>query len=125
MARVRCALRQSEWYAEVLHVRWSMQRLAYTLLILGVLGTLASGLGPVPLLRLFPAFPLAVLALLATLGCLSLFLRRVQRLEQAVSQTQAHSQELQAQFQGTSRHLETMTAEVQQCTQALHDLQQA
>ena len=102
-----------------------MQRLAYILLILGVVGSLISGLGAVPWLRFIPALPLTVLALVATLGCLSILLRRVQRLEQTVSQTQAHSQVLQAQLQDASGQLETMTAEMQQCTQALRDLQQA
>jgi tetratricopeptide (TPR) repeat protein len=102
-----------------------MQRLVDMLLILGVLGTLISALGAVPQLRFIPALPFAVLALVATLGCLSVLLRRVHRLEQAVSQTQAHSQGLQAQFQDASGHLETMTAAIQQYTQVLCDLQQA
>ena len=91
-----------------------MQRLAYMLLILGVLAALMSGLGSVPRLRFIPALPLAVLALLAMLGCLGFLVRRLQRLEQTVSQTQAHSQVLQAQLQDASGHLETMTAEAQQ-----------
>jgi len=102
-----------------------MQRLAYMLLILGVLGSLISGLGAVLRLWFVPALPLVVLVLLATLGCLSILLRRLQRLEQGMSQTQVHSQVLQAQFQDASGHLETMAAEVQQYTQALRDLQQA
>jgi tetratricopeptide (TPR) repeat protein len=102
-----------------------MQRLAYVLLILGVLGTLVSGVGYAPLLRFIPGIPLTALALFSTLGCLSILLVRLQRLEQAVSQTQAHSRTLHAQFQDASGRLETVIAEVQQCTQALHDMQQA
>ena len=85
-----------------------MQRLAYVLLILGVLGTLVSGVGYAPLLRFIPGIPLTALALFSTLGCLSILLVRLQRLEQAVSQTQAHSRTLHAQFQDASRRLETV-----------------
>ena len=102
-----------------------MQRLAYVLLILGVLGTLVSGVGYAPLVRFIPGIPLTALALFSTLGCLSILLVRLHRLEQAVSQTQEHSRTLHAQFQDASGRLETVTAEVQQCTQALHDMQQA
>jgi tetratricopeptide (TPR) repeat protein len=102
-----------------------MQRLAYVLLILGVLGILVSGMGYVLLVRLIPWIPLTALALLSTLGCLSILLVRLQRLGQAVSQTQEHSRTLHAQFQDAAGRLETVTAEVQQCTQALHDMQQA
>ena len=102
-----------------------MQRLAYVLLILGVLGTLVSGMGYAPLVRFIPGIPLTALTLFSTLGCLSILLARLHRLEQAVSQTQEHSRTLHAQFQHTSGHLETVTAEVQQCTQTLHDMQQA
>jgi tetratricopeptide (TPR) repeat protein len=102
-----------------------MQRLAYVLLILGVLGTLGSGVGYAPLVWFIPGIPLTALALLATLGCLSILLVRVHRLGQTVSQMQGRSQTLHAQFQDASARLQTVTAEVQQCTQALHDMQQA
>src|SRR5262245_58205179 len=102
-----------------------MQRLAYVLLILGGLGTLVSGVGYAPLVQFILWIPLTVLARLARLGCLSILLVRVHRLEQAVSQSQEHSRTLYAQFQDASGRLETVTAEVQQCTQTLHDTQQA
>src|SRR5262249_25966478 len=102
-----------------------MQRLAYMLVILGVLGTLGSGVGYAPLIRFITGIPLTALALLATLGCLSILLVRLHRLEQTMSQTQAHSLTLHAQFQDASGRLETVTAEVQQCTQALYTMQQA
>src|SRR5215475_4436874 len=102
-----------------------MQRLAYVLLILGVLGTLVSGAGYAPLVRFIPGIPLTALALFSTLGCLSILLVRLHRLEQAVSQTQEHSRTLHAQFQDTSDRLQAVTAEVQQSTQALLDMQQA
>src|SRR5206468_313543 len=84
-----------------------------------------SGVGYAPLVRFIPGIALTALALLATLGCLGILLVRLHRLEQAVSQTQEHSRTLHAQFQAASGRLETVTAEVQQCTQALHDMQQA
>jgi tetratricopeptide (TPR) repeat protein len=65
------------------------------------------------------------LALLSTLGALSILLVRLQRLEQAMSQTQEYAQRLHAQHQETFGRLETVTDEVQQCTQALYDVQQA
>src|SRR5437867_1202269 len=102
-----------------------MQRLAYVLLILGVLGILGSGVGYAPLVRFIPGIPLTALALLATLGCLSILLVCVHRLEQTVSQMQGHSRTLQAQLQDTSERLQAVTAEVQQCTPALQDMQQA
>src|SRR5437016_1465639 len=102
-----------------------MQRLTYVLLILGVLGTLVSGVGFAPLVQFIPGIPLAALALFSTLGCLSIILVRLQRLEQTVSQTQEEARTLHAQFQDASGRLETVTAEVQQCTQALQDMQQA
>src|SRR5712691_1844125 len=102
-----------------------MQRLAYVLLILGGLGALGSGVGYAPLVRFIPGIPLTALALLATLGCLSILLVRVHRLEQTVSQMQGHSRTLRAPFQDTSERLQAVTAEVQQCTQALQDMQQA
>ena len=102
-----------------------MQRLAHVLLILGEWGTLGSGVGYASLGWVIPVIPLTALALVAALGCLSILLVRVQRLEQTVSQIQGHSRTLQAQFQDTSEHLQAVTAEVQQCTQALQDMQQA
>jgi tetratricopeptide (TPR) repeat protein len=102
-----------------------MQRLAYVLLILGVLGALSSAMGYAPLVRFIPGISLTTLALLATLGCLSILLIRVHRLAQTVSQMRGCSRTLHAQFQDTSTRLQTVTAEVQQCTQALHDTQQA
>jgi tetratricopeptide (TPR) repeat protein len=102
-----------------------MQRLAYVLFILGVVGALVSGVGYTPLLRFIPGIPLTALALVSTLGCLGIVLIRLQHLEQAVSQTQVYTQTLHTQFQDASERLEMVTAEVQQCTQALHDLQQA
>jgi tetratricopeptide (TPR) repeat protein len=102
-----------------------MQRLVYVLLILGVLGTLVSGVGYAPLVRLIPGISFTALALFSTLGCLCILLGRLQRLERAVSQTQEHVQTLHAQFQDASGCLQTVTAEVQQCTQALHEMQQA
>ena len=102
-----------------------MQRLAYVLFILGVVGALVSGVGYAPLIRFIPGIPLTALALLSTLGCLGIFLVRLQHLEQAVSQTQAHTWTLHTQFQDASERLEAVTAEVQQCTQTLHDMQQA
>ena len=102
-----------------------MQWLAYMLFILGALGALVSGVGYAPLLRFIPGIPLTALALLSTLGCLGIFLVRLQHLEQAVSQTQAHTRTLHTQFQDASERLEAVTAEVQQCTQVLHDMQQA
>src|SRR6266700_2436988 len=102
-----------------------MQRLAYVLLTLGVLGTLGSAVGYAPLVQFISGIPLTALALLATLGCLSIFLVRVHRLEQTVSQMQGHSRTLQVQFQETSERLQAVTAEVQQCAQALLDMHQA
>jgi tetratricopeptide (TPR) repeat protein len=102
-----------------------MQRLAYVLLILGVLGTLGSGISYAPLVRFMSGIPLTTLVLLATLGCMSILLVRVHRLEQTVSQMQGRSRTLHAQFQDASERLQTVTAELQQCTQALHDMQQA
>src|SRR5262245_21567695 len=125
MAGVGGALPQIESYVGAINVRWSMQRLAYVLLILGVLGTLVSGAGYAPLERFIPGIPLTTLALFSTLGCLSILLVRLHRLQQAMSQTQEHSRTLHAQFQDASGRLETVTAEVQQYAQALHDIQRA
>src|SRR5207253_5480344 len=95
------------------------------LLILGVLGTLGSGVGYTPLAQFISGIPLTTLALLALLGCLSILLGRVHRLEQTVSQMQGHSRTLHAQLQETSERLQAVTAEVQLGTQALLDMQQA
>ena len=102
-----------------------MQRLAYVLLTLGILGTLAHGLGYAPLLRFIPGLPLSTLPLLLTLGCLGVLLGRLYRLEHAVSRTQEHHVALQAQCQDAAGRLETVAAEVHQLAQALHDMQQA
>jgi tetratricopeptide (TPR) repeat protein len=82
-------------------------------------------MGYAPLVRFMPGIPLTALALLATLGCLSIFLVRVHRLEQTVFQLQGRSRTLHVQFQDASERLQTATAEVRQCTQALQDMQQA
>src|SRR5215831_279459 len=102
-------LRQIAGYAGAIEVRWSMQRLAYVLLILGVLGALVSGIGYAPLVQSIPGMPFTALALLSTLGCLGIVLVRLQRLEQAVSQTQEHARTLHAQCQDATGRLETVT----------------
>jgi hypothetical protein len=94
-----------------------MQWLAYVLLVLGVVGTLGSGVGYTPLVRFISGIPLTALALFSTLGCLSILLVRLQRLEQTVSQTQAHARTLHTQSQDASGRLETVAAEIQECTQ--------
>ena len=101
-----------------------MRRLEYVLFMLGVLGTLASGLGYAPLARLTPGMLPTALPLLLTLGSLSVLLVRMHGLEHAVSQTQEHQEALQAQLHETSARLEAVTAEARQFTTALHDLQQ-
>src|SRR4030095_15528348 len=105
--------------------RWIMQWLAYVLLILGSLGTLANGLGYAPLVRFIPALLLNTLPLLLTLGCLGVLLGRLYRLEHTVSQTQEHHAALQAQCQNAARCLEALRAEARQLAQALPDMQQA
>ena len=102
-----------------------MQWLAYVLLILGILGTLAQGLGDAPLLWFIPGLPLTTLSLLLTLGCLGVLLGRLYRLDHAVAQTKEQHAALQTQFQETSGRLEAVAAEAQQLAQALHDMQQA
>src|SRR6266446_6439567 len=102
--------RQVEGRAGMTRSRWNMQRLAYVLLILGILGTLANGLGYAPLLRFLPDLPLSTLPLLLTLGCLGVLLGRLYRLEHAVSQAQEHHEALHAQFQDAAGRLETVAA---------------
>jgi tetratricopeptide (TPR) repeat protein len=102
-----------------------MPRLAYVLLILGVLGTLASGLAYAPLVRFVSGMSRTALLLFLTLGCLSILLVRLYRLERTVSQMQEQHKALQAQLHNASARLEAVTAEVPQLTQALHDVQQA
>ncbi len=102
-----------------------MQRLAYVLLTLGILGTLANGLGYAPLMRFIPGLPLSTLPPLLTLGCLGVLLGRLYRLEHAVSRTQEHHVALQAQCQDAAGRLEAVAAETHQFAQALHDMQQA
>src|SRR5437867_10290257 len=108
--------------AGILHLRWSMRRLVYVLFILGVLGTLASGLGYAPLARLIPGMPPTVLPLLLTLGSFGVFLLRMHGLEHAVSQTQEYREALQAQLHEVSARLDAVTAEAHQLTTTLHDL---
>ena len=102
-----------------------MRRLEYLLCLLGVVGTLASGLGYAPLARLMPGMPPTALPLLLTLGSLGMLLRRIHHLEHAVSQTQEHREALQAQVHAASARLEAVATEAHQFTAALHDLQQA
>ena len=75
-----------------------MRRLEYVLLILGVVATLASGLGYAPLARFLSGMPFTVLPLLLALGLLAVLLIRLQRLEHTASQAQGHRETLQAQF---------------------------
>src|SRR5437764_7833470 len=107
--------------AGIIHLRWSMRRLEYILLALGVLGILVSGLGYAPLI---PGIPPVALPLLLILGSLCVLLVRMHGLEHVVSQTQVHQEALQAQLQETSARLDTVTAEAHQLTAALHGLQQ-
>src|SRR5438105_13507137 len=100
-----------------------MRRLEYVLFILGVLGTLASGWGYALLARLLPGVLPTALPLLLTLGALGMLLVRLHGLEHTVSQTQEHSEALQAQVQEATARLDTVTAEAHQLTAALHDLQ--
>lgn len=100
-----------------------MRRLEYVLCILGVLGTLASGLGYTPLARLMPGMPPIALPLLLTLGSLSVLLIRMHGLEHAISQTQEHTEALQGQVHAAAARLEAVTAEAHQLTGALHELQ--
>src|SRR5262249_54268975 len=110
--------------AGITHLRWSMRRLEYGLFILGVLGTLASGLIYAPLARLIPGMLPTALPLLLTLGSLSVLLVRLYGLEHTVAQTQEHRETLQAQLHAVSARLDAVTAEAHQLTAALHGLQQ-
>jgi len=101
-----------------------MRRLDYVLCLLGVLVTLASGLGDAPLARLIPGIPPTALPLLLTLAALGVLLMRMHRLEHAVSQTREHREALQAQLHKTTARLDAVTAEAHQLSAALHDLQQ-
>jgi tetratricopeptide (TPR) repeat protein len=106
-------------------LRWSIQRLAYVLLIVGVLGILASGLAYAPLVQFVSDMSRTALSFFLALGCLSLLLVRLYRLERTVSQMQEQHKALQTQLHNASARLEAVTAEVPQLTQALHDVQQA
>src|SRR5574341_1020063 len=102
--------------AGVIHLRWSMRRLEYLLCLLGIVGTLASGLGYAPLARFMPGMPPTALPLLLTLGSLGMVLRRIRHLEHAVSRTQEHREALQAQVHAASARLEAVATEAHQLT---------
>src|SRR5260221_11436456 len=89
------ARRQVEGLVDMTRSRWNMQWLAYVLLILGIVGTLAKGLGDAPLLRFIPAISFPTLPLLCTLGGLGVLLRPPSRPEHAVTQPQEYRQELE------------------------------
>jgi len=101
-----------------------MRRLDYVLLILGVLGTLAVGLGYAPLPRFMPAMPLMMLPLLLTLGALGTLLVRMHRLEHTVAQSQEHRAALHTQLHEVAARLDTVTSSVHQLTETLHTMQQ-